>query len=150
MTQSLSNVILHIVFSTKDRASFIKPTIENDLYRYIGGICKNLQCPLININGYEDHIHMLVSLSRSIPISDLISKIKSNSSRWIKLQGIAYKDFAWQRGFGVFSVSETMLQTANRYLDHQKEHHKKLTFKEELVAMLKRARIPYDESTLWL
>jgi REP element-mobilizing transposase RayT len=149
MAQSLANIILHIVFSTKDRRPLIRPQIEDELYKYIAGVCKNLHCPLIKINGVEDHIHILLHLSRTISVSDLIRDLKANSSRWIKSKGSDYNEFCWQGGFGVFSLSRRNLDGAICYLDGQKDHHKTVTFKEELIAMLKRAKISFDEKYLW-
>ena len=149
MSQSLADIILHLVFSTKGRQPWIKPDIEEELFKYICGICQNLDCPVIKINGVEDHIHILFQLGKTIPISKLISEVKSNSSRWIKTKGDHYYDFNWQRGYGSFSLSRANLEGAKKYLSSQKEHHKTVTFKEELLAMLQRAQISYDEKYLW-
>ena len=149
MSQSLVDIILHLVFSTKERRPWIKPDVEEELYQYIFGVGRNLGCPIIKINGVEDHIHVLIQLGRTTPISKLISEMKSSSSRWIKTKGDHYKDFSWQGGYGGFSVSRPNLEGAKKYLSLQKEHHKTMTFKEELLAMLKRAQIPYDEQYLW-
>ena len=149
MAQSLADIILHIVFSTKGRLPLIKPAIEEELYRYISGVCKNLNCPVIKINGVEDHIHILLQLGRTISISDLISEMKSSSSKWIKSNGPNYHDFAWQGGFGAFSVSRLNLENAKHYLENQKQHHQTVSYKDELIAMLKRAQITYDEKYLW-
>lgn len=149
MSQSLADIILHLVFSTKERRLWIKPDIEEELYQYICGICRNLDSPAIKVNGVEDHVHVLLQLGKGIPISKLISEIKSNSSRWIKTKGDYYHEFAWQGGYGVFSVSRLGLEGAKKYLSSQKEHHKTVTFKEEFLAMLQRAEIPHDEKYLW-
>jgi putative transposase len=149
MAQSLADIILHIVFSTKERLPLIKPSVEEELYSYISGVCKKLNSPVIKINGVEDHIHILLQLGRTIAVSDLISEIKSSSSRWIKTKDPFFNNFSWQGGFGVFSVSRHNLEGAKRYLEEQKEHHKKVSFKEELLALLKRAEIRYDEKHLW-
>lgn len=149
MSQSLSDIILHTVFSTKGRQPWIHSAVEEELYRYICGLCRNLNCPVIKINGVEDHVHILLHLERTISVSKLISEMKSNSSRWIKTKGIQYSQFAWQGGFGAFSVSRQSLEGAIKYLSSQKEHHKTVTFKEELLTMLRRAKISYDEKYLW-
>jgi putative transposase len=149
MSQSLADIITHIVFSTKNRHPWIKPDIENELYQYICGISRNLNCPIIKINGVEDHIHILAQLGKTIAISKLISEIKSNSSRWLKAKGREYQEFSWQNGYGGFSVSRSNLEKAKGYLLSQKEHHKKMTFKEELVMFLQQAGISYDEKYLW-
>jgi REP element-mobilizing transposase RayT len=149
MAQSLADIILHIVFSTKERLPLIKPSIEDELYRYISGVCINNNYPIIKINGVEDHIHILLQLGRTVAPSDLISELKSSSSRWIKSKGPNYQNFSWQGGFGAFSVSRPSLEGAKRYVEGQKEHHKTVSFKDELIAMLKRAQINYDEKYLW-
>jgi putative transposase len=149
MSQSLVDIILHLVFRTKERRPWIHLDIEEKLRQYICGTCRNLDCPVININGVEDHIHILLQLGKTIPVSKLISEIKTSSSRWIKTQGISYHDFTWQTGYGGFSVSRPNLEGAKKYLASQKEHHKTMTFKEEFLMLLKRAQIPYDEKYLW-
>jgi putative transposase len=149
MAQSLADVILHFVFSTKGRNPWIQSDVEEELYQYISGVCRNLDSPVIKINGVEDHIHVLLQLGKTLPISKLISEVKSSSSRWIKTKGDHYRDFAWQGGYGGFSVSRPSIEGVKRYLSRQKEHHKTVTFKEELLAMLQRAQIPYDEKYLW-
>ncbi len=149
MSQSLIDIPLHLVFSTKERTPWIQPDIEEELYQYISGVCRNIGCTVIKINGVEDHIHVLALLGRTITISKLISEIKSNSSRWIKSKGDQYKDFSWQGGYGGFAVSRRNIESAKKYLLLQKEHHKTVTFKEEFLAMLKQAQVPYDEKFLW-
>ena len=149
MTQSLADIIIHFVFSTKERNPWIQTDVEEELYQYICGVCRNLDCPVIKINGVADHIHVLLQLGRTIAISKLIAEMKSSSSRWIKTKGNQYGDFAWQGGYGGFSVSRPSLEGAKKYLSSQKEHHKTVTFKEEFLIMLQRAQIPYDEKFLW-
>src|ERR1700730_11851565 len=150
MSQSLSDIILHIVFSTKERQPWIQPNIEEELYRYICGVCINLNCPVIQINGVADHIHILLQLGKTISASKIISEMKSSSSRWIKTKNDYYCDFAWQGGYGAFSVSRPYIEGAIKYISLQKEHHKTVTYKEELLKMLHRANISYDENYLWV
>ena len=149
MSQSLSDIILHIVFSTKDREPLIHTDIEEELYRYISGVCRNFDSPIIIINGVADHLHLLLNLAKTLSSSKLISDIKSNSSRWIKTKGTPYRNFSWQSGYGAFSVSRTNVDSAAKYISLQKEHHKILGFKEEYLSMLNRAHISYDEKFLW-
>ncbi len=149
MSQSLSDIILHIVFSTKERQPWIQRDVEEELYRFINGVCRNLDCSVIKINGVEDHIHILLQLGRTTSTSKLISEVKSSSSRWIKTKGNQYSKFAWQGGYGAFSVSRPTIEGAIKYLSSQKEHHKTVTYKEELLVMLQRAQISYDEKYLW-
>jgi REP element-mobilizing transposase RayT len=149
MAQSLADIVLHIVFSTKERKPWIDAVNEPELHAYICGICRNLDCPVIKINGVEDHIHVLLSLSRTIAVSKLIAEIKSNSSRWIKMKDRQFCEFSWQGGYGGFSVSRPQINGAIKYIEKQKEHHKTQTFREEYLTMLKMAQIQYDEKYLW-
>lgn len=149
MAQSLADIIIHFVFSTKDRQPLIQSAVEEELYQYICGVCRNHRCPVISINGVEDHIHLLLQLDKTMSVSKIVSEVKSSSSQWIKTKGESYRNFSWQGGYGSFSVSRRNLEEAKNYLSRQKEHHKKLTFKEELLALLRQAKIPYDEKYLW-
>jgi REP element-mobilizing transposase RayT len=148
MAQSLADIVLHIVFSTKERKPWIDAVNEPELHAYICGICRNLG-PVIKINGVEDHVHVLLSLSRTIAVSKLIAEIKSNSSRWIKTKDRQFFEFSWQGGYGAFSVSRPQINGAIKYIEKQKEHHKTQTFREEYLTMLKMAQIQYDEKYLW-
>lgn len=149
MAQSLSDIILHLVFSTKDRKPLIDEIIQSELCAYLCTVSRNLECPIIQINGVEDHIHILFSLSRTITVSKLINELKSNSSRWIKTKGPQFCDFAWQGGYGVFSVSRSNIDAVISYIQDQREHHKKISFKEEFLLMLKKSKIAFDEKYLW-
>lgn len=149
MTQSLTDIILHIVFSTKDRNPWILPEIEQELYQYICGTSRALNCPVIRINGVSDHTHILSHLDKTIPVCTLIGKLKAHSSKWIKGKSKNYRDFAWQAGYGAFSVSRHVMDGPIQYIERQKEHHKKVTFKDEYLKMLKLANIEYDEKYLW-
>lgn len=149
MSQSLSDIILHIVFSTKERRSFIDSNIENELHSYLTKVCKTLDSPVIQINGMPDHVHILLILGKNIALSKLISEIKSNSSRWIKTKGNQYNDFSWQSGYGVFSISRRNIDSIINYISSQKEHHKKITFKDELIKLLKKGNLKFDEKYLW-
>lgn len=149
MAQSLADIVLHIVFSTKERKPWIDTVTEPELYAYICGICRNLGCPVIKINGVEDHVHLLLSLGRTTAVSKLIAEIKSNSSRWIKAKDRQFCEFSWQGGYGAFSVSRPQINGVVKYIEMQKEHHKTQTFQEEFLTMLKLGQIQYDEKYLW-
>jgi REP element-mobilizing transposase RayT len=149
MSQSLANIIIHAVFSTKERQPWIQNDVEDELFKYISGISRDLESPIIICNGTQDHIHLLLRLGKTMSISKYISEVKSNSSRWIKSKGAQYRDFSWQNGYGAFSVACNKIDGVVQYIANQKEHHKTLTFKEELVAMLDKAKIPYDSKYLW-
>jgi REP element-mobilizing transposase RayT len=149
MPQSIAYNYLHITFSTKYRVPIIDEAIEEELFKYIGGICKNLECNPIKVGGYRDHIHILCVLSRKIALMNLLEEIKSHSSKWIKTKGDKYKNFYWQRGYGSFSVNPAEIDVVVRYIENQAEHHKKKTFQDEYIAFLKKYNAEYDERYLW-
>jgi putative transposase len=149
MPQSIAYNYLHITFSTKYRVPIIDEAIEEELFKYIGGICKNLECNPIKVGGYRDHIHILCVLSRKIALMKLLEEIKSHSSKWIKTKGDQYKNFYWQRGYGSFSVNPAEIDVVIRYIENQAEHHKKKTFQDEYIAFLKKYNAEYDERYLW-
>jgi len=149
MPQSLSKVYVHITFSTKKRYPFIDEDIEQELWAYLGGICKALECNPIRVGGCSDHVHICCLLSRKITQMKLLEEVKKESSKWIKTKGEQYENFYWQDGYGIFSVNPYELEKVTNYIDNQKEHHKKWAFQEELVAFLKKYNVEYDERYLW-
>jgi putative transposase len=146
MPQSLVKILVHIVFSTKDRRQLIRPEIEARLYGYIGGIIKNNGGRLIIVGGVRDHIHLLVSIGR-IDISKLIGDIKRESSKWMKTNGI--RGFYWQRGYGAFSVGQSQVPAVSKYIRNQKVHHKLQNFQDEFRALCHRYDIEIDERFCW-
>ena len=116
MPQSLVKNYIHIIFSTKDRYPFINDKIKNELFKYLGGICKNMECFPLIIGGYRDHIHILCLLSRKIALMKLIEELKSHSSKWIKSKGKTYQNFYWQRGYGGFSVKPSETNIVKDYI----------------------------------
>jgi putative transposase len=149
MAQSLSNVLLHIVFSTKNRQPWIDVEIEEELFKYVAGICRELKCPSHKIGAADDHIHIACSLSRTIAISKLVEEIKSSSSKWIKTKGDRYREFAWQNGYGAFSIGQSQLSDLCDYIANQREHHRRSTFQEEFRALLAKYNIEFDERYVW-
>ncbi|MDR3197879.1 MAG: IS200/IS605 family transposase [Planctomycetaceae bacterium] len=149
MPQSLSNVYVHITFCTKNRCLFIDDTIKHELWTYLGGICKKLECNPIRVGGYNDHIHICCLLSKKIAQIKLLEEVKKESSKWMKTKGKQYENFYWQDGYGVFSVNPTEVEKVAEYIDSQEEHHRKRTFQEELLIFLKKYKIQYDERYLW-
>ena len=149
MPQSLVKNYLHITFSTKNRQSLIDKNIEEELFRYLGGICKNMECNPIIISGHKDHIHILCLLSRKVALMKLIEEVKSHSSKWIKTKGNKYQKFYWQNGYGGFSVNPKQLDDVKNYILNQEEHHKNRTFKEEYLELLMENDIEYDERYIW-
>jgi REP-associated tyrosine transposase len=149
MPQSLAKNYLHISFSTKNRDKFIDSEIEIELFSYLGGICKNLECNPIVVGGHKNHVHILCLLSRKIALMKLIEEVKSHSSKWIKTKGLQYKHFYWQNGYGAFSINQSQIDIVKEYILNQKEHHKKLSFKDEYRSFLKEYNIEYDERYVW-
>jgi REP element-mobilizing transposase RayT len=149
MAQSLSQVYVHITFSTKHRANAIDETIENELHSFIAGICNSLKCNAVKVGGYYDHIHILCQLERQTTQSDLLEQIKKRSSKWIKTKGEKYKTFYWQDGYGIFSVNPSEIDKVVTYIENQKTHHSKKTFQSEFRAFLKKYKIEYDERYVW-
>jgi putative transposase len=149
MAHTLVSLLVHITFSTKDRVKIIKPDIEPYFYPYISGIVRNQESKCLAINGADDHVHMLVSLSKTGALSDLLENIKRDSSSWIKKQGRRYKDFYWQEGYAAFSIGQSGVPALKRYIDGQKEHHRKETFQSELLGLLKKYEVEYDDRYIW-
>lgn len=149
MPQSLSKSLIHIVFSTKYRQNLIDEEIEKKLFGYIGEICNNRKCTTLRVGGYRNHVHILCHLHRTITQADLVKYIKGNSSKWIKTMGEQYANFYWQDGYGVFSVSQLEVNNLIRYIENQKQHHEKKTFKTEYVKFLDAYDVEYDERYVW-
>lgn len=149
MGQSLSAVFVHIIFGTKNRQPLIDDFIRQRLWTYLGGICSQLKCFPIQIGGTEDHVHLLTYLSRDICIKDFVGKIKAGSSKWIKTISPCYSSFAWQSGYGAFSVNPINKDELIHYIINQAEHHKKMDFSTELRKLLHKCNIQYDEKYLF-
>lgn len=149
MGQSLVKNYLHIVFSTKHRQKMIHPPVEEELYAYLGGICKNLECQPIKIGGHSDHIHILCMLSKKVTLIKLLEELKSHSSKWIKTKGDDYKNFYWQDGYGAFSVNPAETENVISYIANQKEHHRKKAFQEEYRNFLEAFEVEFDERYVW-
>src|SRR5713226_9056922 len=134
MPQSLASVLVHLVFSTKNRQPFISPEIEPQLHPYLATVFRTLDSPTLTINGTEDHVHVLFRLGRKISLAKLVEEIKTSSSKWIKTKATAYKDFHWQSGYGAFSIGQSGVEDLKKYIANQKEHHRKKSFQEEFRA----------------
>lgn len=151
MPQSLSQVTVHIVFSTKDRISFFNINKNNNLqeiHSYISKIIREMGSVVHRVGGVEDHVHIACTLPRIISQSEFIKKIKNTSSKWIKKK-INNNNFYWQKGFGVFSVSQSNIERLTNYIDNQEEHHKGKTYKKEYIGLLKKHKMKYDEKYIW-
>src|SRR6185503_542525 len=149
MPQSLSAVYIHLVFSTKERRPFLKDkAIRTALHSYLGGISKRLRCAPIITGGVEDHIHLLARLGRTITQAEWVKELKRVSNPWIKDE-YSIKDFAWQGGYAAFSVSASNLDQVQRYIATQEEHHRKLSFQDELRALFRKHDLEWDERYVW-
>jgi len=149
MSHAYARLHYHMVLSTKDRKTFIKSDLKDRIYGYIVGIVNNLGGVVQAIGGVEDHVHLLAYCPPKIALADFIGKIKANSSGWVHETWPERAVFAWQRGYGVFTVSESIVPSVTLYIENQEEHHKRLTFQEEFTAMLAKHGIPFDERHLW-
>ncbi len=149
MGQSLVKNYIHLIFSTKHRAHFINPPVDEELYSYLGGICNKLECQVIKVGGYKDHVHILCMLSKKIALMKLMEELKSNSSKWIKSKGEGYENFYWQEGYGAFSINPSEIATVITYISNQNDHHRRKTFQDEYRAFLKKYNVEYDERYVW-
>ena len=131
MPQSLANLHTHLIFSTKNRAPLIIEPIRPNLHAYLATILRNLNCPATIINSVEDHIHLLFDLGRTVSIAEVVKKIKTSSSQWMKDQAQGSATFSWQSGYGAFAVSESNVAAVRNYIANQREHHRTKTFQEE-------------------
>ena len=150
MPQSLSVVYLHCVFSTKDRVPFQKdPAVRADIHSELAGISNRLDCPVRIVGGVEDHVHILFRQGRKISQSDWVMEVKRASSLWIKTRDPRLSSFHWQSGFGMFSVDATDFEREYRYIENQEEHHRRYTFKEEFIQLLKDHGMDWEIPYLW-
>ena len=149
MPQSLSSILIHLIFSTKNREPLLSPEIDAELYPYIASIFKAMKSPALIIDGASDHLHTLFSLSRVVTIADLVEEVKTESSKWIKTKGQEFRNFHWQNGYGAFSISQSEVATVQRYIRRQKEHHRRVTFQDEYRRFLAAYEVEYDERYVW-
>jgi len=149
MPQSLSFVLVHLIFSTKDRRPLLAETVRPALYAYLATVVRNAGCECYRVGGIEDHVHLAVRLSRTVNIAELVEQIKSSSSKWLKTQSPTLSKFSWQRGYAAFSVSPTDMDALVEYIAGQEDHHRKRSFQDELRAFLKRYGVECYERYLW-
>jgi putative transposase len=149
MPQSLSLVILHLIFSTKERRPFLDPDIRPKLHAYLAAVARNAGCEAYRVGGVADHVHLAIRLSRTVTIAKLVEELKTSSSKWVKAQATGLEAFSWQRGYGCFSVGPADLESLRAYIDDQEEHHKVRTFQEEFRMFLKKYGVEYDEAYVW-
>jgi REP element-mobilizing transposase RayT len=150
MAQSLTQVYLQIVFSTRDRAALLQDVdFRNRTHAYLAGICRNLDCPTIVVGGVADHVHLLCRMSKNLSIADFLRDVKRDSSKWIKGESPLLSDFHWQNGYGAFSISPSHVEAVKRYIANQEEHHKTETFQDEYRRLLRKYGIEFDERYVW-
>jgi|SRR5437660_11720378 len=149
MPQSLSSILVHLVFSTKNREPFISPEVETELHKYIAAILRACKSPALLIGGTEDHIHTLFALSRTIAVADLVEEVKTSTSKWIKTKGPRFRQFHWQSGYGAFSIGQSSVQALKHYISTQKEHHARKSFQNEFRLLCKKYGVELDERYAW-
>lgn len=150
MAQSLAKILLHTVFSTKDRRPFLRDEpLRHELHRYLGGILTNLECHPIIAGGIEDHVHLLFALPRTATVADIVKELKRGSTLWLKTKSPQLADFAWQTGYGVFSIGHSQIDAVTTYIATQPENHRKISFQDEFRELLKRYQIEFDERYVW-
>lgn len=149
MSQSHSSILVHLVFSTKNREPFITPAIESELHPYMATILRALKSPSLAIDGTGDHVHGLFSLARVVTVAALVEELKTSTSKWIKTKSKEFRSFQWQRGYGAFSIGQSNLEELKKYIRNQKARHRRLTFEDEYRKFLKAYRVEFDERYVW-
>jgi REP element-mobilizing transposase RayT len=149
MSQSLASILVHFVFSTKNRERFIQDAVREDLHAYIGGILQQISGVLLGAGSVEDHIHLLVAHPRTASPAEVVEAVKTGSSKWIKTKSPKLAGFAWQQGYGAFSISPSHRPALERYMARQREHHTKTSFQDEFRRLLKKYEISYDARYVW-
>ncbi len=148
MPQTLTNLLVHVVFSTKHCRPFITPEIEPELFAYISALCAERGTPCLAIGGADDHLHLLISHSRTKALSDIVRDIKAYSSNWLKTRSPALRDFGWQDGYGGFSIGQSGVAPLRRYIAEQRQHHQNRSFNEEYRILLHRYEVNFNERFL--
>ncbi len=146
MPQSLAQILVHFVFSTKNREPWIDDTVRDDLHAYIGGIVNNLSGTLLKAGSVEDHVHLLIAHPRTSSPAEVVEAVKTGSSKWIKTK---VPKFYWQSGYGAFSISPSHRRALEAYIAGQREHHRRVTFQDEYRQLLEKYGITFDERYVW-
>jgi putative transposase len=148
--QSLSNVLLHVIYSTKDRVPFLQDIgLRKELHAYLIGTLREIDCPSLKVGGVADHIHVLCRLSRTMTIADLIEATKTSSSKWVKREAPHVGSFYWQNGYAAFSVSPSNSDQVDHYIDNQEAHHRTQNYQDELRTFLRKHEVEFDERYVW-
>jgi REP element-mobilizing transposase RayT len=150
MSQSLAQILVHLVFSTKNREHLLTDDIRDQLHAYIGGIVENKKGALLKAGSVADHIHLLIAHPRTCGPSELVQEIKVGSSKWLKVKSVCNTDFHWQSGYGIFSISPTHRASLEQYIGNQEEHHRQVTFQDEYRRLLNKYGIHFDERYVWV
>ena len=148
MPQSLSNIVIHVVYSTKHREPWLNSGVRPDLYQYTSGVLRKYDCGLIQIGGVDDHVHILCTLARTMWVAKLVERTKTATTSWLK-EREGFENFSWQAGYGAFSVGPSENDPVVRYIQNQENHHRKVSFKDEYRALLEEAKMEYDERYMW-
>jgi REP element-mobilizing transposase RayT len=149
MPQSLSSILVHLVFSTKNREPYITAEIEPELHAYVAAVFRECHSPALTVNGTANHLHTLFTLSRTITVAEIVEEVKKRSSKWVKTKGGVHRNFQWQTGYGAFSVSQSNVAAVKKYIAGQKEHHRRKSFEEEYRSILEKYGVAYDERYVW-
>lgn len=150
MAQSLSNLIVHLIFSTKGRRPLLADVPQRAaMHRYLGAVSTQLECPVICVGGAADHVHCLARQGRTVSVAAWVKELKRVSSQWAKTQGGALREFQWQSGYGAFSVSQSLSRKVQHYVERQEDHHRKFDFQTELRRLLDAHGVAYDERYVW-
>jgi putative transposase len=149
MSQSLVKNLVHLVYGTKHRESLIPKEHRDALFAYQAGIFKQWESPALVIGGIEDHVHALFVLSKNQPLKKLVEEVKKGSSRWMKVDGPRMQRFSWQAGYAAFSVSQSSVEAVQNYIERQEEHHRKISFQDELRTLFSRHGMEFDERYVW-
>ncbi len=150
MPQSLADVLVHIVYSTKQRVRCLEGSgLRSRLYAYLAGICRRRQCCALAAGGTSDHVHLLCQLHRTVALADLLRELKRSSSNWLQSQDVRLRNFAWQAGYGAFSVGCPQAENVAAYIRNQGAQHRQQTFQEEFCLLMTQHKIEFDERYVW-
>lgn len=149
MPQSLSNILIHLIWSTKDRYPWLTPGIREKMHAFLAGAVRQLACEAYRVGGVADHVHLAVRLSRTLSVADLVKEVKTASTKWLKEQDPVFAGFHWQQGYGAFSVGMSQKETLLHYIDTQEDHHRARTFQDEYRDFLRKYGIDHDERYVW-
>ena len=149
MAQTLVSLLVHVIFSTKNRANLITLEVEAELFAYMGGILKNCGSRGLAINGTANHVHLLISLSKNLALSAILGELRKSSSKWIKTKGPEFRRFDWQDGYGAFTIGQSSVAALKEYIAEQKDKHRTRSFEAEFTQLLKKYGVEYDPQYVW-